>query len=60
MRKSVIIAILAFVAGGASAWTLTNSDANARYKLSGASDGIDTHALTMKAGMLPSQQFDAH
>jgi hypothetical protein len=61
MRKSIIIAVLAFVAGAASAWTLSNSDANARYQLSGAAErGIDTLGLTMKAGMLPSQQFDAH
>jgi hypothetical protein len=60
MRKSITIAILAFVAGAASTWTVSNSGANARYQLSGAERGIDTHALTMKAGMLPSQQFDAH
>ena len=39
----IIIAVLAFVAGAASTWTLSNSDANARYQLSGAAErGIDT------------------
>ena len=61
MRKSITIAILAFVAGAASTWTLSNSGANTRYQLSGAVEpGINTLDLTMKAGMLPSQQFDAH
>ena len=60
MRKSIMIAILAFVAGAASAWTLSNSDAIARNKVAGASQGMDILGLTMKAGMLPSQQFDAH
>ena len=61
MRKSITIAILAFVAGAASTWTLSHSGANARYTLSGAVDhGINTLDLTMKAGAMPSQQFDAH
>jgi len=61
MRKSITIAILAFVAGAASTWTLSNSGANARYQLAGAAErGIDTLDLTKKAGMLPSQAFDAH
>jgi hypothetical protein len=60
MRKSIIIAVLAFVAGAASTWTLSNTDANARNKVAGASQGIDVLSLTMKAGAMPSQQFDAH
>ena len=61
MRKSITIAIVAFVAGAASTWTLSNSDAIARNKISGAvQHGINTLDLTMKAGMMPSQQFDAH
>ena len=61
MRKSITIAIVAFVAGAASTWTLSHSGANARYTLSGAvAHGIDTLDLTMKAGPMPSQQFDAH
>lgn len=62
MRKSITIAVLAFVAGAASTWTLSNSGANARYTLSGAAEsgGINTLELTMKAGAMPSQQFDAH
>ena len=61
MRKSITIAIVAFVAGAASTWTLSNSGANARNKLSGAVErGINTLDLTMKAGAMPSQQFDAH
>jgi len=60
MRKSIIIAVLAFVAGAASAWTLSNTDASARNKVAGASHGMDILGLTVKAGMLPSQQFDAH
>ena len=61
MRKSITIAIVAFVAGAASTWTLSNSGANARYTLSGAAEsGINTLDLTMKAGAMPSQSFDAH
>ena len=61
MRKSITIAIVAFVAGAASTWTLSHSGANARYTLSSAVEhGIDTLDLTMKAGAMPSQQFDAH
>ena len=61
MRKSLIIAIMAFAAGAASTWGLGNSGANARYTLSGASEhGINVLDLTMKAGAMPSQQFDAH
>ena len=61
MRKSITIAIVAFVAGAASTWTLGNSGANSRYTLSGATEhGINVLDLTMKAGVMPSQQFDAH
>jgi hypothetical protein len=61
MRKSITIAILAFVAGAASTWTLSHSGANARYTLSGAAEsGINTLELTKKAGAMPSEQFDAH
>ncbi len=61
MRKSITIALVAFVAGAASTWTLSQSGANARYTLSGAAErGIDTLDLTRKAGPMPSQQFDAH
>jgi hypothetical protein len=60
MRKSIMIAVLAFVAGAASTWTLSNSDAIARNKLAGPSQGMDILGLTMKAGMMPSQAFDAH
>lgn len=60
MRKSITIAIVAFVAGAASTWTLSHSGANTRYTLSGAAEsGINTLDLTMKAGAMPSQQFDA-
>ena len=61
MRKSIAIAIVAFLAGAASTWGLGNSGANARYTLSGASEqGINVLDLTMKAGAMPSQSFDAH
>jgi len=60
MRKSIMIAVLAFVAGAASTWTLSNSGAVAGNKLAGSSQGMDILGLTMKAGMLPSQAFDAH
>ena len=60
MRKSISIAVLAFVAGAALTWTMTNSGANAD-KISGAvPHSINTLDLTMKAGVMPSQQFDAH
>ncbi len=61
MRKSIIIAIMAFAAGAVSTWTLASGGANARYTLSSAGEqGINVLDLTMRAGMLPSQQFDAH
>ena len=61
MRNSIIIAVLAFVAGAASTWAVGNSSASARYTLSGAAEqSINVLDLTMKAGMLPSQSFDAH
>src|SRR5437763_1558158 len=61
MRKSITIAIVAFVAGAASIWTLSNSGVNARYKLAGAVEhGINMLDLTMKAGAMLSQQFDSH
>jgi len=60
MRKSILIAVVAFIAGAASTWTFSNTDAVARNKIAGTAQGIDTHALTMKAGAMPSQQFDAH
>ena len=60
MRKSITIAIVAFVAGAASTWTLSNTDANARNKMPSVAQTIDTLELTMKAGAMPSQQFDAH
>ena len=61
MRKSITIAVLAFVAGAASTWTLASGGANARYTLSSAGEqGINALDLTMRAGMLPSQSFDAH
>jgi len=60
MRKSsILIALVAFVAGAGSTWTLSNTDAIARDKVVGASQGINTLDLTMKAGAMPSQQFDA-
>ena len=61
MRKSIGIAVVAIVAVVAvGTWTLTNSGASARNKISGAPQGIDTLELMKNAGMMPSQQFDAH
>jgi hypothetical protein len=60
MRKSITIAVVAFLAGAASTWTLENSGAKGRNTMSAAQHTIDTHDLTMKAGMMPSQQYDAH
>jgi hypothetical protein len=62
MRKSISIAVVAVVAVAAVwTWTLTHSGASARNKISGAvQQGINTLDLTMKAGMMPSQKFDAH
>jgi hypothetical protein len=60
MRKSIIIAVVAFVAGAASTWTLSNTDAIARNKMAGVVQTIDTLALTLAAKDLPVQQFDAH
>ena len=61
MRKTLTIAVVAFLAGAASTWTLTNSGATARNQLAGAAQhGVNTLDLTMRAGVMPSQQFDAH
>ena len=61
MRKSITIAVVAFVAGAAATWTLSNSGANSRYTLSGATEhSINVLDLTMKANVMPSQSFDAH
>ena len=62
MRQSIGIAVFAIVAVAAVwTWTLTDSGATARSKISGAlHQGINTLDLTMKAGTMPSQQFDAH
>ena len=61
MRKTITIAVVAFLAGAASTWAVGNSGASARYQLSGAPQlGVNTLDLTMKAGLMPSQAFDAH
>jgi hypothetical protein len=60
MRKSITIAIVAFVAGAASTWTLSNTGASALNKMPSVVQTIDTLELTMKAGAMLSQQFDAH
>jgi hypothetical protein len=61
MRKSIAIAVVAFLAGAASTWALGNTGTGARYPLSSAAkSGIDVLELTMKAGAMPSQAFDAH
>jgi hypothetical protein len=40
---------------------LSNNGANARNKMSGAAQhGINILDLTMKAGAMPMQSFDAH
>ena len=57
MRRSIGIAALAIVAvAGLWAWTITNSGANARVT---NGQGISTAELTMQAGAMPTQQFDA-
>ena len=60
MRKSITIAVVAFIAGAASTWTLNHSGANARNKMAGVVQTIDTLALTLAAKEMPVQQFDAH
>lgn len=60
MRKSIAIAVVAFVAGAASTWTLSHPGANAGIKTAGMIQTIDTLALTRAAATMPSQQFDAH
>jgi hypothetical protein len=61
VRKSVSIAIVAAVACAALwTWTVSNSGAAARNKLSAGQPGINTLDLTMKASAMPTQQFDAH
>jgi hypothetical protein len=57
MRSSIGIAALAVVAvAGLWAWTITHGGANARMT---NSHGISTAELTMQAGAMPTQQFDA-
>jgi hypothetical protein len=60
MRKSITIAVLAFVAGAASTWTLNNSGAIARGKTVGVVQTIDVMELVKKAGAMPAEQFDAN
>ena len=61
MRKSITIAVVAFLAGAASSWAVGGNSGSARYALSSAdASGINVLDLTMKAGAMPSQQFDAH
>jgi hypothetical protein len=58
MRQSIGIAVLAVIAvAGLWAWTITHSGANARAPV--VSYNISTHDLTMKAGAMPTQHFDA-
>jgi hypothetical protein len=57
MRSSIGIAALAVVAvAGLWAWTTTHSGADARVT---GSHGISPAELTLQAGALPVQQFDA-
>jgi hypothetical protein len=59
MRQSIGIAAITVVAvAGLWAWTITNSGANAQNKR--VAHTISTLELTMQAGAMPSQQFDAH
>ena len=60
MRKSITIAVVAFLAGAASSWAVGGNSGSARYALSSADSGINVLDLTMKAGAMPSQAFDAH
>ncbi len=60
MRRSITIAVVAFVAGAASAWTMSNTGAIARDKIAGVTQTIDTLAITRAAATMPSQQFDSH
>ena len=59
MRKSITIAVVAFVAGAVSTWTFNHGGANAGDKVIGLVQTIDTTALTTQAGDMPTQQFDA-
>ena len=57
MRHSIGIAALAIVAvAGLWGWTMTNTGANARVT---NSHSISTAELTLQAGAMPTQQFDA-
>ena len=57
MRSSIGIAALTVVAiAGLWAWTMTQGGANARVT---NSHGISTAELTMQAGAMPTQHFDA-
>lgn len=56
------IALIALIAlSGLWAWTVSHDRANARSKLTAfARQQINTLDMTMKAGTLPAQRFDAH
>ena len=62
MSKRFNIALIALVAlAGLWAWTVSHDRANARSKLTSfARQQINTLDLTMKAGAMPTQSFDAH
>jgi hypothetical protein len=61
MSRFTSFAVIAVLAAAAISIWAFSSGPNARYQLSAAPTGtMNVLDLTMKAGTLPSQQFDAH
>lgn len=58
MRQSIGIAAVVLVAA-AAAWGFTANHSGAKVQ-DRVSSSIDTPSLTMKASVLPVQQYDAH
>jgi hypothetical protein len=61
MRKHMnILSLIVIAAAAAAVWTLTQSRAVSQKFAGASAAGINVLDLTMKAGALPAQRFDAH
>jgi hypothetical protein len=61
MRKPVnILSLMAIAVAAVAVWTFTQSRAVSQKFAGASAAGINILDLTMKAGAMPSQSFDAH
>jgi hypothetical protein len=61
MRKPMnILSVVVVAVAAAGIWTLTQSRAVSDKFVTASAAGINVLDLTMKAGALPAQHFDAH